>query len=91
MSSLSFFCFRSSPKQHRRSPRPVPMGDDDSEDETGKLTQRPNSKVPTVDGIDNHDEFTRYTRFRMIQYYFQPVYRPSIFSSKSAERVHDKK
>ena len=68
MSSLSFFCFRSSPKQHRRSPRPVPMGDDDSEDETGKLTQRPNSKVPTVDGIDNHDEFTRYTRFRMIQF-----------------------
>ena len=44
------------------------MDDDDSEDETGKLTQRPNSKVPTVDGIDNHDEFTRYTRFRMIQY-----------------------
>ena len=68
MSSLSFFCFRSSPKQHRRSPRPAPMGDDDSEDETGKLTQRPNSKVPAVDGIDNHDEFTRYTRFRMIQY-----------------------
>ena len=44
------------------------MGDDDSEDETGKLTQRPNLKVPTVDGIDNHDEFTRYTCFRMIQY-----------------------
>lgn len=69
MPSLWFCCFRSSPKQHRRSPRPVPMGDnDDSEDETGKLTQRPNSKVPTVDGIDNHDEFTRYTQFRMIQY-----------------------
>ena len=56
----TYHVFRStSPKEPRRSPQqPVPTDDnDDSEDETGKLTH--NSQVPTVDGIDNHDEFTR--------------------------------
>lgn len=50
--------FRSSPKVQRRSTVPT-EDNDDSEDETGKLTHRPNSKVPEVDGVDNHDEFTR--------------------------------
>lgn len=51
---------RSSPKEHRRSTQSVPSEDnDDSEDDTEKLTHRPNSKVPEVDGFDNHDEFTR--------------------------------
>ena len=56
------FVFRSaSPKEPRRSPQQqVPTDDnDDSEEETGKLTHKV-SEVPTVDGIDNHDEFTRY-------------------------------
>ena len=52
---------RSSPREHRRSTQAVPSEDnDDSEDDTEKLTHRPNSKVPEVpDGFDNHDEFTR--------------------------------
>ena len=56
--------FRSSPKEHRRSTQPVSTDNEDSEDETGKLTHSPDSKVlTTVDGIDNHDEFTRYSCF----------------------------
>lgn len=52
--------FRPSPKEHRRSTQAVPTEDnDDSENETEKLTRRPNSRVPEVDGFDNHDEFTR--------------------------------
>lgn len=54
------FWDKSSPKDHRCSTQEVPSEDnDDSEDDTGKLTHRPNSKVPEVDGFDNHDEFTR--------------------------------
>lgn len=49
-----------SPKEPRHSPQPVASNDnDDSEDETGNLTLSPSSRVSTVDGIDNHDEFTR--------------------------------
>lgn len=50
-----------SPKENRRSPhdQKVPTVDnDDSEDETGKLTHS-NLQSTTHDGIDNHDEFTR--------------------------------
>ena len=60
ISSLSLSCFRStSPKECRRSTQQVSTDhNDDSEDETGTLTQL-NMQVPTEDGIDNHDEFTR--------------------------------
>lgn len=58
---------RSSPKEHRRSTQSVPSEDnDDSEDDTEKLTHRPNSKVPEVDGFDNHDEFTRWLLVNII-------------------------
>lgn len=50
---------RSSPKEQRRSTSVVPTGDSDGEDDTEKLTQKPNSPNPDVDGFDNHDEFTR--------------------------------
>ena len=61
---LNIVLFRSSPKEDRRSTQPVSTDNEDSEDETGKLTHSPASKVPTaVDGIDNHDEFTRYSFF----------------------------
>ncbi|KAL9987638.1 hypothetical protein ACROYT_G001980 [Oculina patagonica] len=57
-SGIQGFWEKSSPKEQRRSTVPT-EDNDDSEDDTGKLTPRPNSQVPEVDGIDNHDEFTR--------------------------------
>lgn len=52
--------FRSSPKEQRRSTSVVPTGDSEGEDDTEKLTQKPNLPNPDVDGFDNHDEFTRW-------------------------------
>lgn len=58
-SGIQGFWERSSPKEQRRSTHSVPTGDSDVEDDTEKLTRRPNSQNPEVDGLDNHDEFTR--------------------------------
>ncbi|PFX22681.1 uncharacterized protein LOC111333903 isoform X1 [Stylophora pistillata] len=55
-SGIQGFLERSSPKEQRHATNAVLTGDSDGEDETDKLTQKPN---PDVDGLDNHDEFTR--------------------------------
>ncbi|XP_068741027.1 uncharacterized protein [Montipora capricornis] len=64
-SGIQGFLERStSPKECRRSTQQVSTDhNDDSEDETGALTQL-NMQVPTEDGIDNHDEFTRQMEAR---------------------------
>lgn len=55
-SGIQGFLERSSPKEQRHATNAVLTGDSDGEDETDKLTQKSN---PDVDGLDNHDEFTR--------------------------------